>query len=316
MVDLRDKFRGALIGTAIGDAFGGPLEGVSSSDAPRLVARRLELQQPWSYTDDAQTMIALARSLVHLGDVDSVDILDNLARDFDPARGYGRGTRLALQAYLSGTPWHQCAFACWSEGSRGNGAAARTAPVSCLFAHHPSLSQLTRRAAEVTHAHPDGIAGATLQAHALRALLLTRPDSFDSGQFLNALLLNHDFPRWVTDRLALVRSLLNSEPMTVAQKLGSGVLAVDSVPCAIWAFASHHTRFEDVVTSACSLGGDTDTICAMAGALAGALLGYQAIPEWWRLRLQHERPGLPEITELADNLHFLSERERSPTTRC
>jgi poly(ADP-ribose) glycohydrolase ARH3 len=69
--------------------------------------------------------------------------------------------------------------------------------------------------------------------------------------------------------------------------LGNSVEAFNSVPTAIYSFLSHPASFKDVVLFAVSLGGDTDTIAAMAGAIAGAYLGVDSVPSKWRLKLEN-----------------------------
>ena len=84
--------------------------------------------------------------------------------------------------------------------------------------------------------------------------------------------------------------------------LGNGVEAHESVPTAIYTFLRYPDSFADVVGYAISLGGDTDTIASMAGAVSGAYLGLDAIPEAWRENVE----GSARLQELADSLHVLA----------
>ena len=78
--------------------------------------------------------------------------------------------------------------------------------------------------------------------------------------------------------------------------LGNGIEAFNSVPAAIYSFLTHAASFEEAVVYAISLGGDTDTIGAMCGAISGAYLGVDAIPERWRAKLENREylEGLAE----------------------
>jgi poly(ADP-ribose) glycohydrolase ARH3 len=89
--------------------------------------------------------------------------------------------------------------------------------------------------------------------------------------------------------------------------LGNGIAADEAVPAALYAFVRHVASFADAVTAAVRLGGDTDTIAAMTGALAGAFHGVDAIPDRWRSRLEDEQ----RIDALADELFTVAVRQRS-----
>lgn len=69
--------------------------------------------------------------------------------------------------------------------------------------------------------------------------------------------------------------------------LGNGIEAFNSVPTAVYCFLRHPYSFEEAVVEAVSLGGDTDTIASMAGAISGAWLGVEAIPEEWEGKLEN-----------------------------
>jgi poly(ADP-ribose) glycohydrolase ARH3 len=84
--------------------------------------------------------------------------------------------------------------------------------------------------------------------------------------------------------------------------LGTGVAAHEAVPMALYCFLRHPHSYAEVIHQAVFIGGDTDTIASMAGALSGALLGRQAIPEHWLLAVRDERYSTAVIADLADRL--------------
>src|SRR5262245_7451351 len=100
----------------------------------RLARVRAESRLTWRYTDDGAMTLAVAESLVARSMMDGHDLLRCLSARYDPARGFGKGTKIALRAFSEGRPWNECAFVAWREGSRGNGAAIRVSPVlrSCV----------------------------------------------------------------------------------------------------------------------------------------------------------------------------------------
>jgi poly(ADP-ribose) glycohydrolase ARH3 len=125
---------------------------------------------PLAYTDDTQMMIALAESLIRMGCVSGQDILSSLADNYDPARGYGHGMKLALAAFKAGR--RAPAFSSWEDGSKGNGGAVRVVALACAYHDDAELlAALAEDAAGVTHAHPSARAGAVAHALALAHVL-------------------------------------------------------------------------------------------------------------------------------------------------
>lgn len=276
---VRDKFRGALLGCFVGDALGLPFEG-SSRDA-RLAAAleaRLAAHDPLGYSDDTQMMIALAESLLGRGGtLDRRDVLTSLAENFDAGRGYGKGLRLCIDAFRSGTPVERVPFVAWAEGSRGNGAAVRVVALACLYHHGcERLAELAAVSARTTHAHAVAVTGCVDHALAIA----------------RALELPHDAHPARPDPAAVAR-------------LGNGITADASVPAAHYFYAAASPDFRAVVRSAICHGGDTDTIAAMAGALCGAHAGVGAIPAAWLERLENGTKGRDYVQRLADELFQL-----------
>lgn len=97
-----------------------------------------------------------------------------------------------------------------------------------------------------------------------------------------------------------------ARPAEVVQQVGNGIAAFEAVPAALYAFLRHPESFTEAVLYALSLGGDTDTIASMTGALAGAYLGERAIPAVWRERVE----GAARLRELADALLAIATRAR------
>jgi poly(ADP-ribose) glycohydrolase ARH3 len=176
--------------------------------------------------------------------------------------------------------------------------------VACRYWYDPDgLSCAAAVASRVTHAHRDALVGALLQALAVALCLRSDPRAFSADAFL-AELGRCRIGGWSADKLAQVRALLaeDATPAEVAAKLGNGVLAIEAVPAALWAFLRGAPAFEAAIVCAARLGGDVDTICALTGALAGALGGRSGLPPPWLDNLHQERPGVSAIDALAAEL--------------
>ncbi len=274
----RDRCRGALIGTVLGDALGRPFEGSEVGGTALLdeaIAARVAAPRAWRYSDDGEMMLALGRSLAERGEIDEDHILGALAAAHEPARGYGRGARAAFAVHASGGSFLDAGRALWPEGSKGNGGAVRVAPVPVWFhdAEPADVATNAARSARATHLHEDATSAAAVVAVAIHGAL--------RGSFTE---LSPDLDPYASAalraRLETARGLAGAKRGRAARALGCGVLAIDAVPAALWACAEGGT-FEERLVRAISMGGDTDSVGAIAGAVAGAALGAAAIPTAW-----------------------------------
>jgi poly(ADP-ribose) glycohydrolase ARH3 len=305
MVDsgqLRHKFLGSLLGVALGDAIGASREG------HRMAAQHetglVDLTSgSLRYTDDTHMTIGIAESLVECRGFDGAHMAGRFVDNYvkEPWRGYGPGPPRVFRLIAGGQAWDKAAEHIYAGGSFGNGAAMRVAPVGLFcWNNHALLRDGARMSSIITHSHPLGIAGATLQAMAVALAVAQDPsEPLDTSSFISRLMdvATEDVYR---SKISNFPSLLEcpDDRQDVVDQLGHGIEAFNSVPTAIFCFLSHPRDFASTVTYAISLGGDTDTIASMAGAICGACLGVSAIPHNWQERLENR----DYISYLADQL--------------
>jgi ADP-ribosylglycohydrolase len=195
-----------------------------------------------------------------------------------------------LRLIREGTPWPIASAAAFDgQGSAGNGAAMRAAPLGAW--HADSLVHAAAqgaRAAEVTHAHPEGIAGGVAVTVAAAVAAASRLGS-DVPDLLGAVAAHTPDGR-VRDGLLAARRI--THPAEAAYELGTGsrATAPDSVPFAIWVAAHHLDDYAGAVTACVTAGGDVDTTAAMAGGIVAARTGVAGIPEAW-LAAREPLPG-------------------------
>jgi ADP-ribosylglycohydrolase len=333
---LKSKFIGALLGTFAGDALGMPVEnwqakrirhtfGVLDRMHPANAGIRLygklfgiinDPARPFgglplgggSYTDDTQMMIGVAESLIECRGFDGADMARRFAASFDASRGYGPGTIKAIHGLKRGIAWDKVGAQLFNNtGSFGNGAAMRVAPVALLYREDVAER---RRVAElssmITHAHPIGMEGAVAQAHAVAMAVDADPTAaLDTRQFLSDLRtsLKPDI-EILGGKLDVIASLLGQDPTVeeVVSALGNNTTVQGSFPAALYAFLRHFASFKEAVVYAVSLGGDTDTIGAICGAMAGAYHGVEGIPEEWMERLENGEKGRDYVVALGEKL--------------
>lgn len=279
----------ALAGTAVGDAVGAPLEG----GPPRSLAKarqqveRVLARPPCPYTDDTQMALLLLEHLAATGgDIDQAAYVALLAERVEPWRGYGGGMQMLVARWRAGSAWREAATSVFPDGSFGNGAAMRVAPVGAVCADDlDAVARLARHQAEPTHAHPVGIDGAVVQAGA--AALATRRGRFGPGELeavaevaetdelatslrAAATLDGGAVPQPAEPDAAGARGGLDDPTVRAAvERLGAEVVAHRSVPLALWIVAN--TRdVTDAVVTAVAAGGDVDTIGAMSAAVRAA----------------------------------------------
>lgn len=334
---LRDRFEGAILGTLVGDALGAPVEGWNcermNDTLDRL--RDMDLAQRSltvavlglitggevldgmaRYTDDGQMTLGVAESLVAFPEFDGPDMARRFAENFEGQRGYGPGAYGVLLALRNGATWDEPAHQLFGgKGSFGNGAAMRAAPVGLLY--HRNTARLRRVAdaqSTITHTNVLGRQGAVLQAAFVAQAVNTPPGTFDPLLFLAqateaAGILETKYEDGLNDVKNLIE---NPAPRCeAAELLVCGIEAHLSVPAAAYAFLSHPYDFASAVTYAVRLGGDTDTIGAMCGAIAGAYHGASSIPTAWLAALENGPKGRDYAQTLARDLFAVWQEQES-----
>lgn len=283
--DLQNRFEGVMLGLAAGDCLGRPVEG--HREVARSYLDEIRTSPPrLFYTDDTAMALAIADSLLASDGFSGSDLADRFVAEYQaaPHRGYGAGVVTLFDRVARGVAWDEAAQRQFDgQGSYGNGGAMRVAPVALWCYPDSALTaSLAAETARVTHTHPIGVDGAVAQAVAVQAALTTETDQpFDTAGLLGRLsvLLTTDEFRSKFDTLG--QALDQGDDEWAVRQLGHGVAADRSVLTALYCFLASDS-FEETVIRAIGLGGDTDTIAAMAGAIAGARWGIEAIPPQWR----------------------------------
>ena len=283
-VTLHEKTRldfasDSLAGLSVGDSLG------AQYFAP---GRTIGVLPPpvWEWTDDTEMACSVVWMLHEAGRIDQDRLAFAFADRCEPYRVYGAGAFVILHNIRTGTPWAVAAGEIFDgEGSCGNGAAMRVAPLGAYFAGSPAKAvSEAELSARLTHAHPEGVAGAIAVAvaacHAVSARLAGQRPS--ARRFLETVLAST--PDGVVAR-GLKRALRMPSVSVeeAAYELGNGtrVTAQDTVPFTIWAAARHLDDYPAAVQSCIEAGGDIDTTAAIVGGIVGAFAGRTGIPQDW-----------------------------------
>ncbi|MGW7026141.1 ADP-ribosylglycohydrolase family protein [Streptomyces xanthophaeus] len=299
--DRVDRAVGAVLGSAVGDALGAPYE---FGPAGQLTARGQEMRRgggwdPGEATDDTQMAVLVGESLLECGGLELPDVF---ARFQQWAAGEPKDIGLQTEDVLTnGAAWDLAAALHFQVNLRaaGNGSLMRAATSAVYFA--PAGRQGTmdaaRRIAALTHGDRAAWEGTALLHELVRVALDGADPLAALPAALDAVHPDH--------RERYGRVLAPDWHPDLATEFNGAVW-----PClgsAVWALRTT-TGFVQAVRAAVDLGGDTDTVAAVTGMLAGARYGQAAVPEQWTGPLHVPLPGFGDRVLDADDLAALAQR--------
>ncbi|SEG83280.1 ADP-ribosylglycohydrolase [Actinacidiphila yanglinensis] len=289
-MDGVERAVGAVVGSAVGDALGAPFEfGLAGAFSGRFPQPGTGGEmcggggwEAGEATDDTQMAVHVGESLLERGGLDLPDVFARFQRW---AAAEPKDIGLQTEDVLTnGLPWDQAADAHFRTNQRaaGNGALMRAATSGVFFGGRGRAVTMDagRRLSALTHGDPAAWEGTAIFHELLRVALA-----------------GGDPVRAVPDALAAVRAEHRGRYATVLAPQWEPDQATEFNgavwPClgsAVWAVRTT-TSYERAVRAAVDLGGDTDTVGAVTGALAGAVHGIAAIPVRWTERLHVPLPG-------------------------
>lgn len=312
-MNRHERARLSFEGVAVGDTFGEQFFGEPMNVQKRIAARVLP-SPPWSYTDDTEMAASVVEMLGSLERVDQDVLAATFARRMQSGRGYGRSTYEILCGIQQGGSWRALSTAVFGgTGSFGNGAAMRVAPLGGFFADDSLevVAEQARLSAEITHTHPEGVAGAIAIAVAA-ALVWRERESPRLGRAwlgrVAAAVPKGDTRDGIHAAIALSPEATAVEAARVLGN-GSGVASADTVPLCLWVVAHHGDTFATALWKTVSALGDRDTTCAIVGGVLALRVGYEGIPAMWRNArervsgVDHERSE-DQLAETMENRAF------------
>ena len=283
-----DKAEGVLLGLACGDALGRPVEFNSPHQIKQKHGRVTDMladgthrQPAGTITDDAALAICIARSLKTDGEFVPSSVVEQFVEwyESDPF-DIGRLTASTLRRHAANSDWREVGIEDWRhlrEGSNaGNGSVMRCAPYGLAF--HSDVEACTiasRVSSALTHADPRCQWSCVILNATIAGLLhdADRPLGDDLKQATQA-------PTEVRDAVESIVGVVSggSEPDTV--ELENTGYVVTTLQAGLYHGLVADTA-EDAIIDAVMMGGDTDTLAAVAGAVAGARFGKDALPDRW-----------------------------------
>ena len=280
-----------IIGLVTADAVGVPVEfkNRDTYKVTEMTGYGTYNQPPGTWSDDSSMTLATVESIGRLGKIDPADIMNNFFRWLDDAEftpwgkvfDVGGSTRKAITRYANGTPVDCCGGR--SVMDNGNGSLMRILPLAFVECSDQQIVNV----ASLTHAHPISLDACIIYITVAKSLLQGVP--LDAAIWAAASYTG--LPEY--NRLKELETLSRDE-------IRSSGYVVDTLEAALWCLLNS-SNYKDCVLLAVNLGGDTDTVAAVAGGLAGILYGCSGesgVPDEWIAQLARK----DWIKEMCDKL--------------
>lgn len=304
-----NRFQGCLVGVAVGDALGMPVEGKLRGQIRSQYGVLREMVNGYrpagNITDDTLQTLCLAESIAQLGEFNPDDAMRRLLEWYrtDPF-GIGNHTMQVMERVNRGMDWRMAVKeveqtnAPWTAG---NGSLMRCSPIALRYCRDiVKLLECSRESSMLTHANPL-CQDACAFFNAILSRVLLGWDKKDALSFAMELLAHSSHE--ILDR---VQDMLHKS----ADEIPTSGFVLDTLECALWAWW-HHEDFEEALVTVVNLGGDTDTNASVAGALLGAQCGLDAIPLRWREKVRwcDDTTVVDKCIALATSLYELVEKD-------
>jgi len=279
----RDRAEGVLLGLACGDALGRPVEFKSAEQITAQYGTLSEMvgNGTWgkpagTVTDDTDQALCIARSLVECETFDPEDIADRFLAWYDSNPfDIGNMTRRSLRALKQGKPWDEAGREVWKESSEGanagNGSVMRCPPLALAYPDDPDrLVQTSRESSLITHADERCTYGCAVLNLTIAGLLRDDDDPLEDALET----VRSDAPE---ELLSALEPVARGEEL---EQLSTSGYVIHSLQTALHDGLRAESA-ENAIVTAVNRGGDTDTIGAITGAVAGARFGASGLPESW-----------------------------------
>ena len=287
---MKNKYRGCLLGAAIGDALGKQNEGLERGDILKRgfitdygkapAGCPAEYLGVGEYTDDTEQMLLLANSLLECRGFDGNDFAGRIARwgqdtMENPLRKnlVGPSSSAAILKLISGTGWRESGSDIPSCGS-----AMRVAPIGLFYSDPDVVEEKAALSSLPTHKSDAAIAGAVAVAVAVRCAV-SGMDCHDIIREASKRASKYDSE--LGEKIEKSYRIKDSSPDDAFAELGTSYLVNETVPSAFYCFSRHFDNPEKAITEALNAGGDTDSIACITGAMCGAVHGAGALPDRW-----------------------------------
>jgi len=329
-IDLLDKFQGTLISVAIGDTLGCPFQGKLRKDIYSYFKDFREFINEYkdvfkTYTDDTQLTLHTAKALIQGNGFNTNNFISEYVRWLDdPPIGPGYGCISSIRKLKYGVSWKEAA-----SNSGGNGTVMRIAPIGLFYSQDlKGLKTTAIKSSIITHSHPAASAGAIVIARAIAYLINKSPETgFSKDELFEVMISSisgsqEDIWEEFIEILYKLKENLNipieaglikfsqagvKSPYFIEQFLGQAFVhpyTISTVICSLFIFLNTISSYEDCIFKLATAGGDSDTVGAIGGSLAGAYFGLKNIPD----ELTKLVKNYKKILRISEELYYKFEK--------
>ena len=302
VMNTKSRVAGVFIGLTTGDALGVPVEKKECGSfeyVDEMVGGGIYNLPPGAWTDETATALCLAQSLLITHDLDVYDLAERFKRWVENGENSSTGVCVGIEQKLLDFVENYGKTERFDSNSlnqkvRGNSVLARAGPVACIHWDNLDMaSKIARQQSYLTHSSEIVAAASEYLTLALSHLIAGR-----NWDFVCDMPIKDDWPseieliakgQWIHKKIDNLKPTKN---------------VVDILEASVWCIGNSQS-FEESLTKAVNLGGNSDTVGAVTGQLAGAVYGLEAIPiRWFDQLLKIEK-----LTDVAMEMVELSRTE-------
>ena len=289
----KDVIKSVMIGHAVGDALGVPVEFCTREELLKNPVKDMMGYGSYpvpagAWSDDTSMSVAALDSLAN-GEIRYDEIMGNFVKwakcdDYTPTGemfDIGFTCKTAIRLFFEGEGFSALACGLPYENANGNGSLMRIHPFVLMVYFRkelqPVADMIFENASRLTHAHERSVLACKIYGRLLFSLIENPIKESIFKALAEAKAMYADSYEYAAYRRLFLR---NFKDLPACEIRSSGYV-VDTLEAAIWCLLTTDS-YEKCVLKAVNLGEDTDTVAAVAGGLAGALYGYEAIPKKWR----------------------------------
>ncbi len=310
MKELISRIKGGILGLAIGDALGAPVEMQSS----RFIKEEFGVlnnfldkrywKGEWTkwekgkWTDDTAFTLEIIKSIIEKQKIDPEDISNrffNLAESGELENMLGGTTIRAMKAIGDGYSWEVTGKIAMREEIQGAGGLMRSLPIGIFLYRFPRENQIqSRNVCRITHASPLSTDACVVYNTIVGEVLLNDLSIEEIRKVLEQIALSAEINSEVSDG---INKALKTSKNEIAPFKDREPNILSIFETSLWIFLNS-INFEDALVISINIGGDIDTIAAVTGGLLGIYYGLESIPKRWLRKLSQKKEINTLINEL------------------
>lgn len=319
MTKTLDKFKGCMLGLAIGDSCGYPVEFIRSREDILTVTGGKGVTgppDPAIYTDDTQMTISIAQALIDAGsDMDS--FMDALTKEFlawyelqnDPEhrRAPGNTCLSACEHLRCGVHWESAGI----PVSLGCGSAMRSAPIGLYHTQVEKVVDYAISSSKITHPAELTLCASVGNAYVTYLAHHGEPVGCWANELVKICSINNEFKACIKEAASAAAERADPDFVLSEKCLGEGWMGHEAIASAIYCCMMHPDSYEKATLLAANAVGDSDSIACIVGGWMGARLGTEGIPADWRDKIE----GKEKLLKLAEQLHRGTGQDEQPASK-